>query len=79
VEERFEKKLGTMIRLDAESIQGICPDGLVEKDCPIFLASQAVRPIYFEGYIWAFGSLDDVSTNTEGLLISATADLHNDY
>jgi len=40
--ETFEKQLAT-ICLVSESAQGICPDGLAEKNCPIYRAAQAIK------------------------------------
>jgi predicted nucleic acid-binding protein len=40
--EIFEQQLAT-ICLVAESDQGICPDGLAEKDCPVYRAAQASK------------------------------------
>lgn len=75
--EKFEQQLAT-IYLVAESDQGICPDGLAEKDCPIYLAAQACKAdVLLTGDIRDFGFLMNAPNKTEGLLIQTVADFLN--
>ena len=77
--EIFEQQLAT-ICLVAESDQGICPDGLAEKDCPIYRAAQASKAdVLLTGDIRDFGFLMNAPNKTEGLLIQTVADFLNSY
>ena len=75
--EIFEQQLATICLL-AESDQWICPDGLTEKDFPIYRAAQACKAdVLLTGDIRDFGFLMNAPNKTEGLLIQTVADFLN--
>ena len=75
--ETFEQQLAT-ICLVAESDQGICSDGLAEKDCPIYRAAQACKAdVLLTGDISDFGFLMNAPSKTQGMLIQTVADFLN--
>lgn len=70
----FETQL-TEIHILVDSDHGICPDGLVEKDCPIYRAAHTcMADVLLTGDVRDFGFLMNAPDKTEGLLIQTVAD-----
>jgi predicted nucleic acid-binding protein len=70
----FERQLAK-IRIVGDSDRGTCPQGLAEKDRPIYRAARACRAdVLLTGDIRGFGFLMNAPNETEGLLIQTVAD-----
>jgi hypothetical protein len=69
---------GTLSPVDSD--HWVCPDGLVEKDCPIYRAAHARKAdVLLTGDIRDFGFLVNVPDKTEGLLIQTVADFLDSF
>jgi len=63
------------IRLVVDSGRGNCPEGLVEKDCPIYRAARGCQAdVLLTGDVRDFGFLMNAPDKTEGMCIQKVAD-----
>ncbi|MEA3643762.1 MAG: PIN domain-containing protein [Lamprobacter sp.] len=63
------------IRIVIDPGLGQCPEGLVEKDCPIYRAARACKAdVLLTGDIRHFGFLMNAPDKTEGVCIQTVAD-----
>jgi predicted nucleic acid-binding protein len=63
------------IRVVVDPGVGNCPEGLVEKDCPIYRAARACKAdVLLTGDIRDFGFLMNAPGRTEGMYIQTVAD-----
>ncbi|MBK5939818.1 hypothetical protein CCR96_11295 [Halochromatium roseum] len=63
------------LRLVVDSGLGDCPQGLAEKDCPIYLAARSCQAdVLLTGDLRDFGFLMNAPDKTEGMCIQTVAD-----
>ncbi|MEA1049040.1 PIN domain-containing protein [Lamprobacter modestohalophilus] len=68
-------KRAAEIRLVVDSGRGDCPQGLIEKDCPIYRAARACQAdVLLTGDIRDFGFLMNAPDKTEGMCIQTVAE-----
>lgn len=74
---RFDAVMATVTLITGHSLQA-CPDGLPEKDWPIYRAAHACQAdVLVNGDLRDFGTLMNRPDRTDGLLIQTTADVLN--